>query len=390
VPYAVKNLFDVGGLVTRAGSKINRTLPPATEDAVLVQRLKAAGAVLVGALNMDEYAYGFTTENAHDGATRNPHDLTCSAGGSSGGSGAALAAGLVPLTLGTDTNGSIRVPASFCGVFGLKPTYGRLSRRGSYPFCASLDHVGPLARSTADLAAAYDAIQGPDPRDLACARRTIEPASPLLRGSIENLRIAILGDYFAENAEPEALEAVTLVADALGTARRVVLPEAARARAAAFLITASEGSNLHLPELRTRAADFDPATRDRFLAGALIPAAWTIQAQRFRSWYLGAAMRLFESHDVLLAPATPVTATQLGQQTISVQGKALPARASIGILTQPISFIGLPVAVAPIHRAGRMPIGVQLIGAPWQEAMLLRVAAELERIGVASAPVANH
>ncbi|KIZ39235.1 amidase, partial [Rhodopseudomonas palustris] len=156
VPFAVKNLYDITGLPTRAGSKINRDRPPAARDATLITRLEAAGAVLIGALNMGEYAYDFTGENIHDGPSRNPHDPTRMTGGSSGGSGSAVGGGLVPLALGSDTNGSIRVPASFCGVFGLKPTYGRLSRAGSFPFVASLDHLGPFARSVADMALAYD------------------------------------------------------------------------------------------------------------------------------------------------------------------------------------------------------------------------------------------
>lgn len=389
VPYAVKNLFDVRGLTTRAGSKINRELPPAAADATLIQRLATSGAVLVGTLNMDEYAYGFTTENSHDGPTRNPHDTNRIAGGSSGGSGAALAAGLVPLTLGTDTNGSIRVPASLCGVFGLKPTYGRLSRHGAALFAASLDHTGPLARSVADLAAVYDAMQGTDAQDPVCAVRAVESASSELQSSIGDLRIGTLGDYFEHNAEAEALEAVAAVAESLGANQRIRIPEAARARAAAFIITASEGANLHLPDLRTRASDFDPMTRDRFLAGALIPAAWYIQAQRFRDWYRKEVLRLFETFDILLAPATPRSATEIGAQTMTIAGQVLPTRASMGILTQPISFIGLPVVVAPIHHPGRMPIGVQIIAAPWQEAKALRVAAALERAGTASAPVAK-
>jgi len=389
VPYAVKNLFDVKGLTTRAGSKINRSLPPAAADATVIRRLAAAGAILVGTLNMDEYAYGFTTENTHDGATRNPHDTSRVAGGSSGGSGAALAAGLVPLTLGTDTNGSIRVPASLCGVFGLKPTYGRLSRHGSASFAASLDHIGPLARSVADLAAAYDAMQGPDTHDPACAGRPVERATPGLNSTIDDLRIGILDDYFEQNAEPEAIDAVATVAQSLSTRLRVRISEAARARAAAFVITASEGGNLHLSDLRTRAADFDPMTRDRFLAGALIPAAWYIQAQRFRSWYRSQVLRIFDNIDILLAPATPCSATAIGQETMVIAGKTVPTRPSMGMLTQPISFIGLPVVVVPFHRPGRMPIGIQLIAAPWREAQALSVAAMLERGGVVSAPVAK-
>src|SRR5437660_6784700 len=184
VPFAVKNLFDVQGLSTRAGSKINRELAPALRDATLIERMEAAGAVLVGALNMGEYAYDFTGENVHDGTSRNPHDRNRMTGGSSGGSGSAVGGELVPLALGSDTNGSIRVPSSFCGIFGLKPTYGRLSRARSFPFVASLDHLGPFARSARDLALAYDAMQGYDAKGPICVHRPVEPTlAKLPRGT---------------------------------------------------------------------------------------------------------------------------------------------------------------------------------------------------------------
>jgi 1-carboxybiuret hydrolase len=386
VPYAVKNLFDLEGVVTRAGSKIEREKPPATADAFLVQRLHAAGAVCVGALNMDEYAYGFVTENAHDGPCHNPHDLTRSAGGSSGGSAAAVAGGLVPISLGSDTNGSIRVPASLCGIFGLKPTYGRLSRRGAYPFVASLDHVGPFARDVADLAAAWDALQGQDATDPAQGRWPIESVAPLLEQGAEGLRIAVADDYFARNGHPEAFEAVATVASALGTERHVTVSEAARARAAAFLITAAEGANLHLADLFSRPQDFDPATRDRFLAGSLLPGAWVIQAQRLRAWFRDHVLELFREFDVILAPSTPYVAPKLGQQTIEVDGEVLPVRPMLGVYTQPISFIGLPVLAVPVPLPGGLPIGVQLIGPPGREDVLFRVAAALERSGAVRAP----
>src|SRR5215213_2536833 len=191
VPFAVKNLFDVKGLSTRAGSKINRDLAPSPRDATLIERMEARGAVLVGALNMGEYAYDFTGENVHDGPSRNPHDTSRMTGGSSSGSGGAVAGGLVPLSLGSDTNGSIRVPSSFCGLFGLKPTYGRLTRARSFPFVSSLDHLGPFARTTRDLALAYDAMQGPDAEDAVCVDRPIEPALPTLTRGIDGLRIAV-------------------------------------------------------------------------------------------------------------------------------------------------------------------------------------------------------
>lgn len=387
VPFAVKDLYDVAGIPTLAGSKINAERPPAKQDARLVAALKQAGAVLVGALNMDEYAYGFVTENSHYGPTHNPHDLERVAGGSSGGSAAAVAAGLVPLTLGSDTNGSIRVPASFCGIFGLKPTYGRLSRTGAYLFAGSFDHLGPFARSVQDLALSFDLLQGPDPQDPLCTTRPPELCLPQLSRGIEDLRIAVAGDYFARSAEPEVLAAVEQVAKVLGVSRTVTIPEAHRARAAAFIITASEGSNLHLPDLRTRAQDFDPATRDRFLAGALIPATWYLQAQRFRSWYREQVRQIFQEVDIILAPATPCPATKIGQQTMVLDGVEMLARPNIGIFTQPLSFIGLPIVAVPIQRPGQLPIGVQVIAAPYNEALALRVAAFLEAQGVVAAPV---
>src|SRR5262252_7097110 len=207
VPFAAKNLFDVAGLPTRAGSKINRDRPPALRDSPLIERLEAAGAVLVGALNMGEYAYDFTGENIHDGPSRNPHDPERMTGGSSGGSGGAVAGRLVPLALGSDTNGSIRVPASLCGVFGLKPTYGRLTRARTFPFVASLDHLGPFARSVGDLALAYDAMQGHDPDYPVCVERSAEATLPRIDDGIDGLRIAVASGYFRKGAAPEALSA---------------------------------------------------------------------------------------------------------------------------------------------------------------------------------------
>src|SRR3984885_6396072 len=385
VPFAVKNLFDVTGLPTLAGSKINRDLPPATRDAALIERLEATGAILVGALNMGEYAYDFTGENSHDGPSRNPHDVTRMTGGSSGGSGGAVSGGLVPLALGSDTNGSIRVPSSFCGIFGLKPTYGRLSRARSFPFVSSFDHLGPFARSVGDLALAYDAMQGPDPDDAACSTRPAEPVTALVARDIGGLRIAVAGGYFQNNVTAEAREAVARVARALGTMRVVEIPEAARARAAAYVITTSEGASLHLDRLRKRSEDFDPAVRDRLLAGAMIPAVLVDRAHKFRRWYRARVLEIFEAVDVIIAPATPYVAPKLGQVTSMLDGVELPVRANIGIHTQPISFIGLPVVAAPVPLEP-MPIGVQIIAAPWREDIALRVAHALERSGVVAAP----
>jgi len=393
LPYAVKNLFDIEGLTTRAGSKVRLGEPAATADAVLVQRLRDAGAVLLGALNMDEFAYGFTTENSHVGPCRNPHDLTRVAGGSSGGSAAAVAAGQVPLTLGSDTNGSIRVPASLCGVFGMKPTFGRLTRRGSFPFVASIDHLGPFASTVEDLAASYDVMQGADALDPGCHATRVQPVlAHTERGAdgLRGLRIGMLGGYFDEHAGPVARAAVRMAATALGATPDVVWPDAALARAAAFVTTASEGGALHLARLRTRAAEFEPLSVDRFIAGALQPAEWYVRAQRFRRLYREHVQALFTEWDVLLAPATPVQATPIGAEQFELNGVMVPARPSLGLLSQPISFAGCPVVTVPLWPMGlhALPIGVQVIAAPWREDLALRVARTLEAVGVARAPTA--
>ncbi len=383
VPFAVKNLFDIEGLPTLAGSRINRDRPPASADATLIKRMEAAGAVLVGALNMGEYAYDFTGENVHDGPSRNPHDLTRMSGGSSGGSGSAVGGGLVPIALGSDTNGSIRVPSSFCGIFGLKPTFGRLSRAGSFPFVASLDHLGPFASSVRQLALAYDAMQGPDPEDPFCTDRPAEPVSDLLPVGIGGIRVRVLGGYFRQGATAQALAAVDAVAAALGSAGETELPEAARARAAAYVITTTEGAALHLDRLRARPGDFDPAVRDRLIAGALVPAPLITKAQRFRRWFRDSTLRLFEDTDILLAPSTPCPAPLIGETMLDLGGETVPLRPNIGIYTQPISFIGLPVAAVPVWLPNAtLPIGVQVIAAPWREDLAMRAAWYLEQAGV--------
>ncbi|MBW4563166.1 MAG: AtzE family amidohydrolase [Mojavia pulchra JT2-VF2] len=387
VPFAAKNLYDIAGLTTLAGAKINAENPPATQDATAVAKLKQAGAILVGALNMDEYAYGFVTENSHYGPTHNPHDLQRVAGGSSGGSAAAVAAGLVTLALGSDTNGSIRVPAAFCGIFGLKPTYGRLSRAGVALFSSSFDHVGPFARSVQDIATVFDILQGEDDRDPVCTKRPAELCLPQLNQDIYGIKIAIADDYFVKGAEPEALAAVEQVARALDINEYVTIPEAHRARAAAFVITASEGANLHLDKLRSRPQDFDHATRDRFLAGALIPSHWYLQAQRFRRWYRDRIREIFQNVDIIIAPTTPIAAPLIGQQTMIIDGEEILVRPHLGLFTQPLSFIGLPVLSIPIQHPNSLPLGVQLIAAPYNEALILKVASTLEAKGLVSAPV---
>jgi AtzE family amidohydrolase len=386
LPFAAKDLFDVAGRPTLAGSRINRDAAPAVADATAIERLIVAGANLVGITNMDEYAYGFSTENAHYGATRNPHDPTRIAGGSSGGSAAAVAAGIVQVALGSDTNGSIRVPASLCGVFGLKPTFGRLSRAGTFPFVTDLDHIGPFARELDELAAVYDFLQGSDPRDPACTDRSDELVEHLLDRPLPPLRVGILQGWFRQGATEQALAAVDHVAAAFANAASTTLDGAAAARSAAFCLTGMAGGSLHADRLRNRPLDFDPAVRDRLLAGLLLPAEIAFQVRRVRRRFLDEAMSLFRGFDVLIAPATPCCAPRIGEVTIEIDGREVPVRANLGLYTQPISFIGLPVIAAPVSLPG-LPIGVQLIGPPWGEAKIFQAAAHLVRAGrVGSTP----
>jgi len=362
VPYGVKDLFDVTGLPTTAGAAMLRDAPPARADAEAILRLRAAGAVLVATLNMDEFAYGFATVNAAFGTTRNPHDTDRLAGGSSGGSAAAVAGGMLPLTLGSDTNGSIRVPAALCGLYGFKPAHGSLPMQGVYPFVESFDDIGPFATSIADLKLAWEVLGGVS--------------------SATGTRIARLGGWFEPNMAPDLAAAIDAVDAHLGGPERVEFPEVDRARSAAFLMTAAEGGARHLPELRRRPLEFDPATRDRLIAGAMLPAAHYLAAQSFRETFRAAVFALFERHDVLVAPCVGEVAPRIEDPFITVDGARVPARAHLGRLTQPLSFIGLPVVAVPLLRPGRLPLGLQLVGVPGREGALFALAARLEADGL--------
>ena len=370
VPYGVKDLFDVAGLPTTAGSNLYADAPPATADAEAISRLRAAGAVLVATLNMDEFAYGFATINARHGTTRNPHDSDRLAGGSSGGSAAIVAADLLPFSLGSDTNGSIRVPASLTGLYGLKPTHGALPMGGVFPFADSFDDIGPFTRSAADMLAVWQVLAGVE-----------APPPPAA------FRLARMGGRFRDNIDPDQVAAIDAIAP---DSPMLELPDIARARSAAFLITAYEGGALHRDALASDAMAFDPATRDRLIAGSLLPRALYDQAQAFRAAFRAQIVDLIADHDVLLAPATPCVAPPVADPRILIDGAMSPARADLGIHSQPISFTGLPSLAVPLLRSGQLPIGLQLIGKPGSEAMLIYFAAMLERRGLvgASSPAA--
>lgn len=374
VPFGVKAMIDVAGLVTTAGSALHTHDPPASADAEVVRRLEQAGAICVGVLNMDEFGMGGTTESSCHGPTRNPHDPARTPGGSSGGSAAAVAAGMVPLALGGDALGSIRLPASLCGVYGLRPTRGSIPEAGVLGAGGSIATVGPLARSVRDIVTGLAVLS---------ARAYAEPARAT------SWRVATATGYFEDDLDADAASAVDAARHALGVRRSVDFPDAARAKAAAMLVNASESATSHLDDLRARPQSFHPGTRDRFLAHALVPAQWYLHAQRYRAWHKAQVLGLFEAVDVLLLPATPCTAPLLGQMTLTVHGQEWPTGPMLGWFTQPLAGTDCPALTVPVARDGKLPIGVQLLAAPNREDMLFDVAAQLEALGVAAAPIAR-
>jgi aspartyl-tRNA(Asn)/glutamyl-tRNA(Gln) amidotransferase subunit A len=379
VPFGVKAMIDVAGLTTTAGSALHRDGPPATRDADVVRRLENAGAICVGALNMDEFGMGGTTRNACFGATRNPHDHTRTPGGSSGGSAAAVAAGMVPIAIGSDGLGSIRLPASLCGVFGLRPTRGTIDDEGVLGAGGTIATLGPLARSSRDIASCHRVLCDDD-----------KDARAELRALDTSVRLATAGGYFREALDDDASDALSRVIDALAIRREIDYPQPQRARAAATLVNATESASGRLDALRTRLDRFDPATRERFLAHALLPAQWYLAAQRFRRWHTAQMRRVFDEVDVIVVPATPCVAPPIDAPTLRVGGVELPTGPALGWFTQPLAGTDCPSLTVPIARAGRLPIGVQLMARHGGEELLFRVAARLESLGVAAAPVASR
>ena len=379
VPFAVKAQIAVAGLVTTAGSKLHANDPPARRDAEAVARLERSGAICVGVTNMDEFGMGGTTENRYFGPSRNPHDRTRTPGGSSGGSAAAVAGGLVPAALGSDALGSVRLPAALCGVHGLRPTRGAVPGDGLLPSPGSITTIGPLARSIDDLATFFAVIAGRE--------RAASPGD--VQREAAACPIGVPGGYFRDNLDGDTAEALAIARHALANTVDVEFPEANRARAAAVLVNAGESAGAQLDRLRRSPDDFDPLTRDRFLAHALLPAGWYFRAQAFRRWHKAEVLRLLQRFPVLLFPATPCVAPPIGTRTLRIDGLDTPTGPGLGLFTQPLAGLDCPVLAVPIARAGRLPAGVQLLAAPGDEARLFDVARLLERRGVARAPIAT-
>jgi len=386
VPYALKDLYDTAGIRTTGGSKILADRVPAA-DATVVRRLAEAGAILLGKLNMVEFAYGPEGFNPHYGDVRNPWDRTTHrlTGGSSSGSGAAVAAGLAPGTLGSDTGGSIRIPASLCGITGLKPTYGRVSRGGVLPLAWSMDHVGPMTRTAADCALMLTAMAGYDPADSSTSVLPVPDYRVALTGDIKGLRVGLLRAFFLDGATPEVRAAVEQAARTLAAGGAVVdevnLAQMASTAPAALAIVGSEALAYHATNLRTRAADYDPEVARRLKVAAFIGGQHYVRAQQVRALVRADVDAALAHRDVLLAPSTPMTAPALQERQVTLGDGPSPVRPALIRFTQPFNLSGHPACSVPCgFTSGGLPVGMQIVGRPFDEATVLRAADAFQRL----------
>ncbi len=380
VPVGLKDLYCTKGVKTTGGSRILGDWVP-TEDATVVTRLAAAGGIMLGKLNMHEFAYGPEGLNVHYGTPWNPWDRTTHriCGGSSSGSGAAVAAGLCPGALGSDTGGSIRIPSSLCGLTGLKPTYGRVSRAGVLPLAWSLDHVGPMCRSAADCALMLGAMAGYDPRDPSTSVLPVPDYAAALTGQVKGLRIGLLNRFFLESAgapQRQAIAQAVKTLEGLGASvREITLEQMRYAGAASAAVITAESYAYHEPWLRTRAAEYGPDVRERLLVGAFVSGAEYLKGQRVRRLIRDEVDRALGELDVLIAPTLPIAAVPVGAQEVDINGKPHPVRPSLVRYTRPFNVSGHPVASVPCgFTADGLPIGMQVIGRSFDEATVLRLA----------------
>jgi aspartyl-tRNA(Asn)/glutamyl-tRNA(Gln) amidotransferase subunit A len=386
VPYALKDLYDTAGVRTTGGSKIFAERVPAA-DATVARRLAQAGAILLGKLNMVEFAYGPEGLNPHYGHARNPWDrgVHRMAGGSSSGSGVAVAAGLAPGALGSDTGGSIRIPASLCGITGLKPTYGRVSRSGVLPLAWSMDHVGPMTRSAADCALMLGAMAGYDPADASTSVLPVPDYVAALTGDVKGLRVGLLRSFFLEGATPEVRAAVEAAAKTLAAAGAVVdevsLETMTYVPAAALAVVGVEALAYHADLLRTRGAEYDPDIARRLRVGAFVSGVHYVRAQQVRALVRDEVDRALARRDVLLAPSTPIPAPAVDERQLTPGDGPSDVRSALIRFTRPFNVSGHPACALPCgFTSAGLPIGLQLVGRPFDEATVLRAADAFQRL----------
>jgi len=377
VPFAAKDLFDTAGAPATAGSKIWKAYVPVA-DATVIKKLREAGAILMGKLSMHEFAFGITSRNPHYGPTLNPWDLKRMCGGSSSGSAAALAAGFVPLALGTDTGGSIRIPSSLCGTVGLKPTYGLVSRKGVLPLAWSLDHVGPMARHVEDIALGLQMIAGHDPNDNASANSQSEDYLASLEGDMNGMRIGLPTSFFYEDLRKDVREAVLKGVKGMETlgasVREIEIPGIIEADLAAFTVLFSEAATCLEPHARKRPHDVGDAVMSGIRLGMTIPASRYIHALRIRTQLIEVLAEVFSQVDLLVVPGTTVDAPPIESEEVAIgPDRILNVRSALTRFTRYFNLAGNPVLCVPCGFSNqRLPVGMQVIGRPFDEATLLK------------------
>jgi aspartyl-tRNA(Asn)/glutamyl-tRNA(Gln) amidotransferase subunit A len=386
VPMGLKDLYCTKGVKTTGGSKLLGEWVPA-EDATVVTRLTGAGAIALGKLNMHEFAYGPEGLNPHYGTPWNPWDASVHriCGGSSSGSGASVAAGTCPGALGSDTGGSIRIPSALCGLSGIKPTYGRVSRAGVLPLAWSMDHVGPMCRSAADCALMLGPMAGYDPRDPTTSVLPVPDYGAALTGQVKGLRVGLLRAFFLEGAgvaQRAAVEAAAKLFEGQGAhVEAVDLAKIDLAPAVSHAVLAPEAYAYHEEWLKTRAAEYGADVRERLRLGAFVTAAEYLKGQRLRALLRDEVDRAFAKLDVFLAPTTPVEATAVGQNEVRIGTGNVPVRPSLIRFTRFFNLTGHPAVSVPCGFTPEgLPIGLQIIGRPFDEATVLRVADAYQRV----------
>lgn len=381
VPVALKDLFNTAGVRTTSGSAALRDHIP-TRDATVVRRLREAGAVLLGKLNMHEHAFGVTNLNPHFGPARNPVDPARMTGGSSGGSAAAVGGKLCFGALGSDTGGSIRCPSALCGIVGVKPTYGRVSRNGVLPLSWSLDHVGPMTRTVTDAALMLEAIAGYDPADVTSAHREVPPFAERCEGGVAGLRLGLPREHFWHPVHPEIRDAVIRTAVRLEAQGAVVeecsLPSMEFAPIAQYFVLCAEAGVYHRYTLAERYDDYGADVRLRILQGLCISSADYLDAQRARRLVRREFLQTLQRYDALLTPTVGLPAPLLDQTEAAVDGFSAPLLFYMMRNTFPFNLTGLPAASVPCGTAEGMPVGLQIAGRPWEEETVLRIARTVE------------
>jgi aspartyl-tRNA(Asn)/glutamyl-tRNA(Gln) amidotransferase subunit A len=383
IPIALKDLCATKGVRTTSGSKILQDHMP-TEDATVATRLAEAGAIVLGKLHMNEFAYGPDGDNAHYGRVRNPWNLECISGGSSSGSGAAVAASLCLGALGTDTGGSIRIPSALCGIVGLKPTYGRVSRYGITPLCWSLDHAGPMAKRVKDVAWLLQAMAGYDAQDPSTVQRPVPDCAAALNGDVRGLRIGIPREYFYEALDPEvegaARQAIAVMKGLGASTHEVSWPSLRYATLAALIIVLAEASAFHEPWIRTRPQDYHPDIALRLKWGLLLPTSAYLKALRLRALMCQDVAHLWREVDILMTPATAMAAPQPRTTQVRLGHREMSTREALLRLMRPFNLTGLPALSIPCgFTSAGLPIGLQIAGKPFDEATVLRAAYAYER-----------